>query len=898
MTITAGGQSLQEYWFKRGTPRVAVDFAGWVQDAMEFTPNGRSFSTWSSGASVSDGSNEAATNYTVKVYNCASGGSSLWDSPTGAGLASDANYWWNLYGGNSAATGNALDDLPNSPGPLARAMAAILTLGTTDLILWDQGTTNALSITSGTLQSLYASTLTALFTYFRQQTGRTTPINITPIGNDNSASPAGHQRLRIAQLLVQSSMAKIHMLGQAYDLKYAIASVHTGANYSSGSAVVTMADTTGFAVNQIFESASAGIPDNTYILSVDSGTQVTLSANATANLVGGTVYRMDGVHKYPGGDGVQPLDTAGGTKHNETDGFYKIAKRIAYSIPRIYETAGKIVVGAQAVSVQAQGSNNYVDVNLTHDEGTDFSATDISTTGYMWRVAHTPFGGSETVYTPSAVSKVSSTKFRLTIGTTLTGGDAVGVTNIYGPFNRTSVLNYINDNATIPACIVPSSPETNAAMAITVSQGIPRNTVAPTVSGLATIGSTLTCATGTWTETPTSYSYQWKNNDSDIVGATNSTYVTVAGDNADTITCAVSATNAIGTSGATTSSNGILVGNSYVNSVQYVSITIPGGSNSATATISAVGSGAFLILNGHSTTDNVVTTLTRPAIRVTLTNSTTVTANRQSADATITTTVNVAVIDATANLVESVQFGTVAVNNATSNTATISSVDLSRSAVFYLGQSSTSTSAANRVFGAVELTNATTVTGVLGATASTTTCTLSYCVVQFAASAIQSVQRFATNSSSSSLTTAQAISAVTTANSMIAWGGVATSNSTFSSWIMNAQLTSTTNVNLVRTGTGAVSRTAYITVIDFASGVLSSMQRGTIALASVASNTATISAVGSKAVLNWLNQSTTATTPDEAFTTVTLTNSTTITANKNTAGTTTSTVSYEMMEFN
>jgi hypothetical protein len=60
--------------------------------------------------------------------------------------------------------------------------------------------------------------------------------------------------------------------------------------------------------------------------------------------------------------------------------------------------------------------------------------------------------------------------------------------------------------------------------------GAPFNTVAPTTSGTVKIGSTQTAANGTWSNTPTTYAYQWQKSADgiswiDLSGATNSTYV-------------------------------------------------------------------------------------------------------------------------------------------------------------------------------------------------------------------------------------------------------------------------------------------------------------------------------------------------------------------------------------
>jgi hypothetical protein len=88
----------------------------------------------------------------------------------------------------------------------------------------------------------------------------------------------------------------------------------------------------------------------------------------------------------------------------------------------------------------------------------------------------------------------------------------------------------------------------------------PVNTVAPTISGTATIGQTLTSTTGTWTSDTgvTGYLYQWYRGATLITGATNNTYVLVLADVGFDITCKVAATDTDGTS-AYVSSNAIFL---------------------------------------------------------------------------------------------------------------------------------------------------------------------------------------------------------------------------------------------------------------------------------------------------------------------------------------------------
>jgi hypothetical protein len=88
----------------------------------------------------------------------------------------------------------------------------------------------------------------------------------------------------------------------------------------------------------------------------------------------------------------------------------------------------------------------------------------------------------------------------------------------------------------------------------------PVNTVAPVISGTATIGQTLSSTTGTWTSDTgvIGYLYQWYRGATLITGATNNTYVLALADVGFDITCQVAATDTDGTS-AYVSSNTIFL---------------------------------------------------------------------------------------------------------------------------------------------------------------------------------------------------------------------------------------------------------------------------------------------------------------------------------------------------
>jgi hypothetical protein len=101
----------------------------------------------------------------------------------------------------------------------------------------------------------------------------------------------------------------------------------------------------------------------------------------------------------------------------------------------------------------------------------------------------------------------------------------------------------------------------------------PANTVAPVVSGTATVGQTLSTTNGTWSGIPTpTFTYQWQRAGSNIGSATSSTYLLVAADVGSAIRCVVTATNVAGSSSANS------------NATAAVAATVPGAPTIGTAT--------------------------------------------------------------------------------------------------------------------------------------------------------------------------------------------------------------------------------------------------------------------------------------------------------------------------
>ncbi len=79
----------------------------------------------------------------------------------------------------------------------------------------------------------------------------------------------------------------------------------------------------------------------------------------------------------------------------------------------------------------------------------------------------------------------------------------------------------------------------------------PINEERPEISGNPEVGETLTCSTGTWKNSPTSFSYQWQRGGSSIAGETSSEYVVQGADVEEYVTCEVTAENSEGTAAAT-----------------------------------------------------------------------------------------------------------------------------------------------------------------------------------------------------------------------------------------------------------------------------------------------------------------------------------------------------------
>jgi hypothetical protein len=181
------------------------------------------------------------------------------------------------------------------------------------------------------------------------------------------------------------------------------------------------------------------------------------------------------------------------------------------------------------------------------------------TTASVSFTAPTDNGGS-TILSYTATSKpgaITSTLNQAGSGTITVTGLSQGATYTF--------------TVTATNSIGTSSPST-ASNSIT-TYILPTNTVAPVVSGTATVGQLLSTTDGTWDgAAPISYTYQWQRNNVNISSATSSTYTLVDADVGNPIRCVVTGTNSYGNSSANS------------NSTANVSPSVPGSPTIGTAT--------------------------------------------------------------------------------------------------------------------------------------------------------------------------------------------------------------------------------------------------------------------------------------------------------------------------
>jgi len=180
---------------------------------------------------------------------------------------------------------------------------------------------------------------------------------------------------------------------------------------------------------------------------------------------------------------------------------------------------------------------------------TTAAAGGADTTPDAFSFTDVPNATASTVYTSNAITVAG---INTAAAISITGGTYSINGGAYTPAAGTVVA---GDSVTVRVTSSPTSATAiNAVLTIggvtdtyTVTTGVaaPVNKGAPVITGTPTQGQTLTVSNGTWTNSPTSYAYQWFKA-VEIPGATAATYLLVLGDVNAIVHCKVTATNAGG----------------------------------------------------------------------------------------------------------------------------------------------------------------------------------------------------------------------------------------------------------------------------------------------------------------------------------------------------------------
>jgi len=162
-----------------------------------------------------------------------------------------------------------------------------------------------------------------------------------------------------------------------------------------------------------------------------------------------------------------------------------------------------------------------------------------------------------------------------------------------------AVTTYLSPGITDTANVMTINPSTsfngttglvvNSTLINSASIYYPSNTALPIITGNTVDGQILTCSTGTWTNTPVSYNYQWVRNPSTNIGSNSSTYTLVTADIGSTIKCTVTAFNVLGNGAATSNSTSTINAATYT--ITY--LVVAGGAGGAVYAGGGGGAGGY-----------------------------------------------------------------------------------------------------------------------------------------------------------------------------------------------------------------------------------------------------------------------------------------------------------------
>lgn len=161
--------------------------------------------------------------------------------------------------------------------------------------------------------------------------------------------------------------------------------------------------------------------------------------------------------------------------------------------------------------------------------------------------------------------------------------------------------------------------------------------------------------------------------------------------------------------------------------------------------------------------------------------------------------------------IKSIQRGTIAITGGTSNTATVTAVDVSNSQLRCLGQTTDNTGLAGQTsFAKIALTNGTTITAIVNTSPGGSIVTISYELVEYFPGVIKSVQR----GTITNPTTTATITTVNTAKSVVDHLGNTTASAGAINAIQRTYLALTNSTTVTATAQNDSQITGY-QVVEF-----------------------------------------------------------------------------------
>jgi thermitase len=191
---------------------------------------------------------------------------------------------------------------------------------------------------------------------------------------------------------------------------------------------------------------------------------------------------------------------------------------------------------------QPLGSSPQVGQVLLRGQGGWVGSAPLSVSGVQWQRCDPTTGSCSTVATsPTYTVQVADTGFGLRV--------VVGVKNPLGSVSLASPT---------------SAPVGGGSVTTPPPPAAPTNIAPPAVTGTVQAGQTLSASTGSWSGSPTSYTYQWNACDgtgancAPVAGAVAATYAVRAADVGTTIRVAVAASNGGGSATASSAPTGLV----------------------------------------------------------------------------------------------------------------------------------------------------------------------------------------------------------------------------------------------------------------------------------------------------------------------------------------------------